>query len=264
MFVPHGSLRLYVETRGKGPDMVLLHGHPSCHEMWLPVATPLADRYRVTVIDLRGHGRSDLGADIEVSVAAMADDLEQVCKAVGINRAVFAGVSLGGYVLFAFLRQHRARVRGLFLSGTRAGADTPAVRTKRFETATAVQTAGVAQFLDAALPKLLSPYTIRSRPDLAEAVRHTMRFSVPESVAAIQNAMAGREDLTRLLATIHFPVALFFGADDAVVPFAEATELCRRFPNAALHCEPQAGHFAVFEKPEAAQSMFRRYLYALP
>src|SRR5262249_19710165 len=100
--------------------------------MWLPVAEQLAQRYRVTLYDLRGLGKTAPGSDI-VRMSDHAADLERTCKEVGIQRAVFAGVSIGGYILFEYWRTYRARVRALILCDTKAAADSDEARDKRLK-----------------------------------------------------------------------------------------------------------------------------------
>src|SRR3954468_12575255 len=110
-------------TFGSGPDVVMLHPFPLTHEFWLPVAQQLAGTYRVTLYDLRGLGDStDVGE--KLSIASHADDLARLCKAQGIERAIFAGCSIGGYILFEYFSRHRGQFRGLILADTRADADT--------------------------------------------------------------------------------------------------------------------------------------------
>ena len=95
---------------GSGPDVVLLHAFPSCHEMWLPVANNIARRYRVTLLDLRGHGESGAGEG-PATMQKHASDVARVCREAGIGKAVFGGISIGGYILFEFWRQYREQVR---------------------------------------------------------------------------------------------------------------------------------------------------------
>jgi Predicted hydrolases or acyltransferases (alpha/beta hydrolase superfamily) len=107
---------------GSGPDVVLLHPFPAHHGIWLPVAEQLATRYRCILPDLRGHGASEPGegaATMEKHAAAV----RRVCDDAGASRAVFVGVSIGGYVLFEFWRRFGERVAALVLADTRAQAD---------------------------------------------------------------------------------------------------------------------------------------------
>ena len=61
MFYVSGDARLFYETLGTGPDVVLLHPTPVHHEFWMPIAVGLRTGYRVTLPDLRGHGQSEAG-----------------------------------------------------------------------------------------------------------------------------------------------------------------------------------------------------------
>lgn len=97
---------LYRRTRGRGPDLLLLHGWGFHSEVWAQCQAALAKRYRVTVIDLPGHGRS---------IGAEPDDLqgwvERLCH--DLPAAVWVGWSLGGLVALAAAQRATSKVRGV-------------------------------------------------------------------------------------------------------------------------------------------------------
>jgi 3-oxoadipate enol-lactonase len=247
---------------GSGPDLVLLHAFPSCHEMWLPVAEQLAQRYRVTLYDLRGLGKSPPGGDI-VRMSDHAADLERVCKEAGIQKAVFAGVSIGGYILFEYLRTHRERIRGFVLCDTRAAADTADARATRLKFAEEVLQKGTTQFIETNLQKLLSETTRRNRIDIVDATRHTMRFSSPAGIAAVQRGMAERPDSTPTLPTIDVPTLLLCGDEDTVTPAAEMRAMQAQIRGSSFVSVPRAGHLAVFENPADSTKAIRNFLDGL-
>src|SRR5947209_6260318 len=118
MRIRSDDAELEYHALGKGPTVVLLHPFPAHHGIWLPVAERLSARYRCILPDLRGHGRSEPG----VGAATMerhAADVERICREENIGRAVFAGSSIGGYILFEYWRRHRERLAGLVLANTR-------------------------------------------------------------------------------------------------------------------------------------------------
>src|SRR5436853_5441521 len=115
---------------GDGPPVVLLHPFPAHHELWLPAAEALASRYRLILPDLRGHGDSEVGEG-PASMAKHAADVARICDHAGVGRAVFAGVSIGGYILFECWRSYGSRIAALLLSDTRAQADTEESRANR-------------------------------------------------------------------------------------------------------------------------------------
>src|SRR3954469_4125659 len=118
--VTSGDAVVFAEEQGSGPALVLLHPFPANHKFWQPVLPQLSERYRVIMPDLRGAGESTAG-DGPATMAKHAGDIERLCAHAGVNKAVFAGVSIGGYVLFEFWRRHAARVAGLAFRRVRGG-----------------------------------------------------------------------------------------------------------------------------------------------
>jgi 3-oxoadipate enol-lactonase len=247
---------------GSGPDLVLLHAFPSSHEMWLPVAEQLAQRYRVTLYDLRGLGKVPPGADI-VRMSDHAADLERICKQVGIQKAVFAGVSIGGYILFEFWRIYRPRVRALILCDTRAAADSDEARATRLKSVDDVLQRGTAQFIESNLQKPLGETTRRNRIDIVDAARDTMRLSTPAGIAAVQRGMAERLDSTLTLSTINVPTLLMCGEEDTVTPPAEMRAMQSQIKGSIFVPIPRAGHLSVFENPADSTKAIRNFLDGL-
>src|SRR5690242_21738279 len=130
--VRSGDAEIAYQVMGDGPAVLLLHAFPANHEMWVPAAEILSTRYCLILPDLRGHGDSEVGEG-PATMEKHAADLARVCDETGIGRAVFVGVSIGGYILFEFWRRHRQRVRALVLSDTRPQADTEEGRANRLK-----------------------------------------------------------------------------------------------------------------------------------
>ena len=86
-----------------------------------------------------------------------ADDLAALLDHLLVQKAVIAGLSMGGYVALAFWRRHPQRVAGLALVDTRANADTPDGRAGRTATADRVRERGVTVLAEEMMPRLLSP-----------------------------------------------------------------------------------------------------------
>ena len=104
MQVSSAGARIFYAVEGNGAPLVLLHPYPGNHKFWRPLAPVLNERYRLIMPDLRCHGASETGV-AEATMELHAADLEKICQAEGIQQAVFAGVSIGGYILFEFWRR---------------------------------------------------------------------------------------------------------------------------------------------------------------
>lgn len=259
MKVKCGDAEISWERLGDGPPVVLLHAFPLNRAMWRPVAERLATRYGVVLVDLRGHGESGAGEGA-ATMEKHALDLARVCDEAQIERAVFGGVSLGGYVLFEFWRRFRERVEGLMLVDTRAQADDDAGRAARLRAADEVEERGPTQFVESLIPRILGESTRRNRPDLVEAVEAMARHTNAAGIAAMQRGMAVRPDSMGTLPTITVPTLLLFGEEDQATPPAEGELMRARIPRAWLQVLPRAGHLSVFEQADEAHRVIRAFL----
>lgn len=113
--VPGG--RLFWESCGHGPPLVLVHGHSFDRTMWDPQMATLCRSYRVIRYDLRGYGRSSLPT--EVLSFTHSDDLIRLMDGLHLDRAHLVGLSLGGAVVTDMLALHPERL----LSATAASGD---------------------------------------------------------------------------------------------------------------------------------------------
>lgn len=265
MQVRSGDADIFYTVMGQGPDVVLLHPFPVTHAFWLPVAKKLSQRYRLILPDLRGHGASSIG-DGSALMSKHAADVAAICKDAGVTRAVFGGVSIGGYILFEFWRTYRAAgpadVRALMLCNTKASDDTPVARTTRLQAAADILKNGPDPFLDATMPKLIGETTRRNRPDVGAQLRRMMQQPAA-NLSALQRGMADRPDSMPMLPTIDVPTLILAGDEDTTTPVADAQAMQQRIPASVLQVIPQAGHYAVHEKADDAHRIIRGFLDGL-
>ena len=248
---------LFYEVTGDGPAIVLLHPFPLNHDFWAPVAERLSTRYRLVMPDLRAHGDSEAG-DGPATMDKLAADLVALCREERLTKAVFVGVSIGGYLLFEFWRRYRGHVSALVLANTRAAAETLESRTARLASADKVLHEGTAGFIAELLPKLLSPVTLTNRPDIADAARRMMQKMSPQDIAAVQQGIASRPDSIPTLKTIDVPTLILAGEDDSIAR-AESELMRQKIRGSRLHVIARAGHYAALEQPEEFAGLLRGF-----
>ena len=253
---------LVYDVRGQGPDVVLLHPFPLNRNFWAQVSGHLSEQYRLIIPDIRAHGDSDLGEGA-ATMQKLSADLAALCREEKISRAYFVGVSIGGYLLFEFWRQHREHVAALVLANTRAGAEDPQAKTNRLALAEKVLHEGTAGFIEDMLPKLVSPSTRENRPDIVDAARRMMQAMSPQDVAGVQRGIAERPDSIPTLKTISVPTLIIAGEDDSV-PLGEAELMRQNIAGSRLQVIPKAGHYAALERPTEFGGLVRAFLDGLP
>jgi pimeloyl-ACP methyl ester carboxylesterase len=115
-FTAANGVRLHYERAGKGRTVVMVHGLGANLAFWYMRIVPrLADRFSVTVYDLRGHGRSEMPAR-GYGLAHMAADLAELLDQLEIGTADLIGHSYGAGVALRYALEHPARVRRLVLA----------------------------------------------------------------------------------------------------------------------------------------------------
>ena len=100
---------------GTGTPIVLIHGLGSKKEAWIP-QHELANKYRLIIPDLRGHGETTMNEDLTIKNFAL--DIINLLEYLKIPSAFICGLSLGGIVAQELYKQRPEIVRGLILSNT--------------------------------------------------------------------------------------------------------------------------------------------------
>jgi haloacetate dehalogenase len=112
-----GSARIRARAGGSGPALLLVHGYPQTHAIWHRMAAPLAARFRVVAVDLRGYGDSSKPPTTPdhapYAKRAMAQDLVAVMDRLGLGTFHVVGHDRGGRVGHRLAVDHPARVRSL-------------------------------------------------------------------------------------------------------------------------------------------------------
>lgn len=264
MNVTVNGARLAYRDRGQGRPIALLliHGFPLDHRMWAAQLAGLSEQARVIAPDLRGFGRSAAALAGPLTMDQHADDLAALLDHLGVGRAVVAGLSMGGYVAFAFWRRHRARVQALVLADTRAEGDSPPAQANRDASAAKVRAAGVAAIAGDMLPRLLAPASL-ANPRLVERLRAMMTDQPAETVIAALGGLRDRADSRPTLPTITAATLVLVGEQDALTPPADAIAMAAGIPAARLVVIPGAGHMSPMENPRAVNAALRRFLRAV-
>ena len=245
----NGITLAYSDT-GTGLPIVFLHAFPLNRTMWAWQEAALSSQFRVITIDLRGHGESDAPL-WHYHLDQTADDVRALLDHLSIRQALFVGLSMGGYILLAFYRKYADRVKGMVLADTKAQADTPEGKTGRFQMAQIAYKQGPSAIADLMLPKLLSPATIQSRPELVQRVRTMIEGNQISGIAGDLMAMEARPDSVPFLRQITCPTSIIVGELDQATPLSDAQLMAGQIPGAKLAIIPNAAHLANLEQPEA-------------
>jgi 3-oxoadipate enol-lactonase len=254
----------YLDVAGPGPatpegTLVLLHAFPLAAEMWRPQLDAVPAGWRFVAPDLGGFGQSQIGdSSLPASMEGHARDVVALLDHLGLDRAVIAGLSMGGYVAFALLRLAPERVAGLVLADTRAEADDDAARASRDRMAETLEQGGPAAVFERMLPGLLGATTRASRPDVVRGVQELVLAQPADRIRRAIDSLKSRPDSTPLLARIACPTLVIVGDEDAITNVDSVRRMHGRIPGAELAVIEKAGHLSNLEQP----GQFNRVLAA--
>jgi 3-oxoadipate enol-lactonase len=232
--------------------LLLIHAFPVDGAMWDQQVADLSKEHQVLAPSLPGFGDSPPAGDV-LTMDAAADAVAGELDRAGAQRAVVAGLSMGGYVAFSLWRRHRDRVAGLLLANSKAEADDEAGKERRrgvAETARQEGSAGIA----AAPPPLLSE---AADPALWDRVKEMIRRQPGESIAAASLGMADRPDSHPILAEIDVPTTVLTSSGDTLIPPEVTAAMAEAIPNAELVTLPNAGHLSNLEDSKGFTQVLR-------
>ena len=252
------TLNVAYSDNGKGMPVVFLHAFPLNRAMWVPQITALCGRYRTIAVDLRGHGQSPLSQ--VYTVEDLASDVHALLDRLSIERAAFVGLSMGGYVLMAFYRRFADRVVGLILADTRAQADSPEAAANRVAMIRTAESDGAGAIADIMVSRLLSPDSLKHRPELVDSVRAMIVKTPVTTITADLRAMLQRPDSSPLLDAIRCPTLILVGELDRGTPPADAHYMAERIRGATWRIIPAAGHLSNLEQPDLFNDALRSFL----
>ena len=247
------GIHIAYEEHGKGTPLVLIHGYPLDHTIWLEVVPLLENDFHLILPDLRGFGQSDV-MEADNSIIDYASDIKGLLNHLKIKEAFLAGHSMGGYVALAFGREYSEAVSGLGLVSSQGAADTPERKEGRYATAKQVLDEGVKIVAESMTSKLSADMRIQS------FVRKLISEQRPQGVSSALTAMAERPDSTELLSTFHFPFVIVHGDADELIPVERGREMKAALPDAHFVELPNAGHMPMMENPRAVADALRFFI----
>jgi pimeloyl-ACP methyl ester carboxylesterase len=269
-FSPHfaeiGGSRLRWFERGEGEALVLVHGLGGAASNWTLLAPRLAERRRVIVVDLPGHGGSAplrREADLRTYAGVLAGLVERQSAA----PAVVVGHSMGGLIAMRLAASRPDLVRGLILfetAGIRSLSRSAAIFLVLSGLVRPAKKVARLRHRVAATPRLrrlVFGYWGAADPTLmpAEAVLGWLAGAAEATDTATAGRALLRDDPRFDLDAVACPTLVVWGARDRLLPVEDGFEFARRL-RAPIRVVPGAGHLVIGEQPEDCLAILDDFL----
>lgn len=239
------------------PVLLLLHGLGATGRLnWGACYRPLSQHFRVLSLDHRGHGSGLRTTHFRLEECA--DDAAATLRALGVERAIAVGYSMGGPIAALMWQRHREQVLGLVLCAT--ARHFVARRVARLARVTLPMAASALRFVpDAARRHMVQRMLVRiEHPELRDRIREDFLGHEPATVVQAADALT-RFSSHDWIGTVNVPTAVLLTTRDELVPPVRQRKLASSIPGAEVF-EIDGDHDACVRAPGFAPTLVRACL----
>lgn len=250
-FVETDQGTLFYAQHGAGtPPLVCIHGAGGTHQHWGLQLRALGDTTRVIALDLPGHGRSP--GPWHESIAEMSAAVLAALDALGLERAVLLGHSMGGAVAQWTVLNAPGRVAGLVLVGTGARLRVPSATID-----------GLANDPAATVGPLVANFYGSAAAPALRAAGETAYRQVDPRVFRGGFVACNSFDVTDRLAAMSCPTLIICGEEDRMTPPKFSRLLHEQIAGSTLVLLAHTGHMVMLEQPDAVNDALRTFFKQL-
>lgn len=240
------------------PPLLFLNAIGTDMRIWervLPLLTVHGARIRY---DARGHGLSDC-PPAPYTLTQLADDAVSILDALGIEQAIFIGVSMGGLIAQAVALRHPDRVKALVLCDTAPRIGTAELWQSRME---GIRQNGMSSIGDATMKRWFpAPYHTK-HPEEICGWQTLVTRTPSEGYLATCDVLA-ESDLRTEMGKIQAPTLALCGSEDGATPPAQMQELVETLPNARFALVEGAGHLPCIDHPATVATLINDFVASL-
>lgn len=251
--------KIFYTDAGNGPVIVLLHGYLETGDVWSRFSARLSASSRVLTVDLPGHGASDIFSEVH-TMEFMAESINGLLNATGIERAFLAGHSLGGYITLAFAELFPERLTGYCLFHSHPLADTTEALEKR-EREIAIVKAGKKylmypdnvklMFADKNLDKFSGEYELSKK--IASEIS-------AEGIVSVLKGMIARPSRVSVMESGRVPFLWILGLLDNYISCGEIQKKVKVPANCRVEILEYSGHMGFVEEEARSAEMITDFL----
>lgn len=255
----NGQRLYYEDTGGTGPAIVFSHGLMMDHAMFAPQVDALRDRYRCITWDERGHGQTAVDQPAPFTYYDSADDLSALLDHLGIEQAILAGMSQGGFLSLRCALTHPEKVRALVLMDSQAGTELEEKIPAYQQLIGTFMEHGLTQQVGDTIAQIILGQDFEN----TESWKAKWREFTPANIANNFQTLATRDDVTDRLPEIHCPALIIHGEADIAIPMERARLMADKLPDAELVTVAGAGHAANLSHSQPVNQALEAFLSRL-
>ncbi len=260
-YVEANGVSTYVERRGHGRPLVLVHALGMSLRSWDAVAEILAEHFEVVAYDYRGHGRAEKIAGT-CTVQTLAEDLRDLLERLALRPVPLVGLAVGAMIAQQLALADPGATRALVLASPRSELDERGIRYNE-QRADIVEAGGMRQGVDLTIERAFPADYVRDHPESMRVFRGEFLANDPHGYGALCRGLATFRT-TAHLHEVRCPTLLLAGERDRLCPPSEAAAMHARIAGSRYEMLPGVGHFSAIEAPAVFAQRILEFLHPLP
>jgi len=252
-FLKINGIQLYVEVKGNGFPVILIHGSGGDHQSHLGnVIEQLSKDFKTIALDCRGHGQSEKPP--QFTMEDHVNDILGIMDHFGLAKVHLLGISMGSYIAQLVAIKVPERVDKLILTVTKSNGLTSSVQRLFKEHNQDIKGLD----MHSAILKLLK-YLVYDPKLMADHLEMFETKLTPEQFSAVNKAIAGFDSRVAL-PKIKAKTLVISGKYDGLNPPAEGKEVASLIRNATFIAMQYSGHAPMFEEPDTYITIVKNFL----
>jgi 3-oxoadipate enol-lactonase len=259
MRIKANDIQMNYELSGKkgAPVVILSHSLSSSLVMWNPQMDALNPYFQVLRFDTRGHGNSDAPSGA-YTLDLLEEDVIKLMDVLGIDRAHFVGLSMGGMIGQGLALKHPHRLKSLVLCDTTAvfPPESQPIWDERVDKA---HKKGMEALFEETMERWFTPTFLKQNSPMVKLIREQILATPVAGYIGCAEALRRLDYLDRLR-EIKMPTLIMVGEDDPGTPVSASEAMHKRILNSKLVILPSARHLSNVEQTEAFNAPLLKFL----
>ncbi|AWU43588.1 alpha/beta hydrolase [Blattabacterium sp. (Cryptocercus kyebangensis)] len=255
----HNKKKIYYKIKGNGRSIVFLHGFMESSEIWNFFYDIFSEEYKILLIDFPGHGKSSSYEEKTIfTMEEVADIVKFILEKENIEKSIFVGHSMGGYIALALAEKYPEIFLGLCLLHSTAESDTKEKKRNRIRS---IQFAinNYPLFISSSIQKLFNPKKLDLLKREINLLKKITLSTSSKSAISFLRGMSIRKDRRFLLKKTKFPKLYIIGLHDLILHKKRIREEAK-FGYNCHFIEISTGHMGHIEKPKEISKILEKFM----
>ena len=259
MKIKANGISMNYEIKGRGENLVLIHGAGDNLNMWYHQVPVLSKSYHVITYDVRGSGKTE-SPEGEYSISLFAKDAYELMKGIKVEGAYFLGYSMGGRVALELALNHPEMVKALVLANSSVGLTPPSPEAaeRRRVMVELLDKGDIKEFAEIMTTGAFSPNFKTQNPVEFKKYMRVKLQNKPDGLARLIRTL-GTPTSPPDLSKVKCPVLLIAGENDQYMGVDQAKQVHEAIIGSKLVVLP-TGHAVAIEMPDKFNSVVLEFL----